>query len=84
MAQASVQQEDMAVPHGDLPIYVKTVFAKVSFQILTTLFPHKMFTNSGQQLAYQFMASGNAKWSTFDYFLAQLLQEQVIKYFCPI
>lgn len=27
-------------PHGDLPIYVKTVFAKVSVQILSTL-PHK-------------------------------------------
>lgn len=28
-------------PHGDLPIYVKTVFAKVSLQMLTTLFPSK-------------------------------------------
>lgn len=37
-------------PHGDLPIYVKTVFAKVSLQILTTLFPPKhslMVVSSG-------------------------------------
>jgi hypothetical protein len=27
--------------HGDLPIYVKTVFVKVSSQILTILFPAK-------------------------------------------
>lgn len=39
-------------PHGDLPIYVKTVFAKVSVQILSTLPPKHLFINSGQQLAY--------------------------------
>ena len=71
-------------PHGDLPIYVKTVFAKVSFQILTTLFPPKCSLIVVSSWLISLWPEVMPNGQHLIIFLRNSLQEQVIKYFCPI